>query len=447
LVLKINSITDKIKGNEDNITIRVLTDPEHYIKKINNILICIVAISVFLFGSVVYKNTKRLDFAILAQAFPLSFSSLLENLPRLEPEPVLVASAYFLATIFVPLTTKQKDEVEHIWWFSLMTGIILGIGVVSKVTFIPLLLLIFILPKFRDIIFAIISFVVTVVILTIPIWSAIPRMIEWFTRLVTHTGRYGHGDAGFPLIPDLISNGISLYHTVPILFYFIPALLLISILDVIRKKPYKLNRVIIIIVFVLITQLIATIKHPSPSGHYLMPTMALSGFIILNILMNLPQRYPYFLISIFFILCTISIGKAELATKNNLLKYQKVHNDFLILKRISKEKYCCRTADYYTSSSKEFALIFGNGYSQNNYRRELAKIYPDYISYNLWGKYFLSFKHHYSKKNKNLLFRNDENICLIGTKSLPFNGQPSVKMLDKRGVFKLYKYIGWNEDS
>ena len=194
-----------------------------------------------------------------------------------------------------------------------------------------------------------------------------------------------------------------------------------------------------------ITQLIATIKHPSPSGHYLMPTMALSGFVILIILLNLPQRYPYIFILIISILCIISINKATLTTEKNLLGYQNKHNDILLLKTLSKEKYGCRIVDFYTSSSKEYALMFGNGYSKNNYRQELTKLYPNYLSYNLWGKYFLSFKHHYSGKNQNLLFSNDEKICLVGTKDLPFKGQPSVKMLDKRGIFKLYKYLGWNE--
>lgn len=203
-----------------------------------------------------------------------------------------------------------------------------------------------------------------------------------------------------------------------------------------------LNRFLVVILVVLTSFIAITIKHPGP--HYLMPMMALSGFLILVISLTFPWRNSVFFVPIISVICVFFVHKAIKQTKGVLLNYQKQHNEFSRLKEVAQQYGCRVISYYYRSSSQEYALLFGNNFAGNIYQKELAELYPEFMTYNIWGHWFSGFKSRYSHIQVNELLHNADPICLLGTISLPYDGQPAVKILEKTEQAYLYQFLGWD---
>jgi hypothetical protein len=443
LVLKVNALIGEFKGEDTSITIKVLQNPERYIEKISHVLLSIIAIAVFLFGLQVYLETKNLGLAIISQAFPLTFSTLLEHLPRLEPEPLLIASIYLLAATLVPIATGTAGKTS-LQLRASIAGTIMGIGLVTKVTFTPLLLFLLVFHGKKAKLFAVIALVVSVIMLTIPIWDSIPRVVNWLIVLMIHSGHYGRGETGLPSVSILLSNGTSLFRAIPIIFCFIP-LLLVSLFTVKKDAKFSgLYWLLVVSLLVLISCLAITIKHYSP--HYVMQAIALSGFLLLIIVLSFSRKSPKFFVFIISIMCGFLIYSALGQTKETLLSYQKQHNEHSWLQEVAQQ-YGCRTISYYRSSSPKYALQFGNNFARRIYHNDLIKLYPEHVSYSLQGKRFFDFQGPLTRSEVDDFLQDSNPICLLGTVPLPYNGQPAVEIVEKKGQTILYQFLGFNDHS
>lgn len=443
LVLKANVLIGEIKGKKIKITNKVLRNPERYINQISNVLIFILVISVFLFGLQVYRATKHLGLAIIAQMFPLTFTSLLTNLPRIQPEPLLVACTYLLAAILVPFATDTTNNTSSPLR-AFMAGVIVAIGVVTKVTFAPLVLFLFVFYGNKAKLSAALAFICTISILTIPIWDSIPLVVNWLVGIMMHSGHYGHGEVGLPAASDLLSNSIRLLRAAPVIFVLIP-LLVVSLFTAKKDaENSRITRLFAISLLVSFSCLVITIKHCGI--RYLMPVMGLSSFFIFILAAPLSRKNLNIFICISSIICTLLLYKSTKESKASLVKFQKRHNEHSWLQKIAHQ-YGCRTASYYRSSSPKYALRFGNDFSRNIYNSDLMDLYPENLSYNIWEKRFYNFNGALSHSEVDDLLGQSTPVCLLGTVQLPFNGQPRVKILEKKGQSVLYQFLGFDEQN
>ena len=443
LVIKVTALLGAPRGEETNITLEVLQNPERYIEKISHVLLGIIGIAVFLFGRQVYAETKNMGFAIISQAFPLAFSTLLVHLPRLEPEPLLIASVYLLAATLVPIATGTVSRAS-LPLRACTAGAIMGLGVVTKVTFAPLLLYLLVLPGLKAKLHAVIAFVGSVTILTIPIWDSIPHVVEWLVGLMTHSGIYGTGEPGLPSVSFLLSNGAKLFKATPIVFCFIP-LLLVSLLTAKKAAKFSgLYRLLVVSLLAVTICLAITIKHYHP--RYMMQSMALSGFLLFIIVLAFCRKSPHFFVFMISIMCCFLVYNALGQTKGNLLWHQKQHNELLWLEEVAQQ-YGCRTVDYYTSSSPKYALLFGNDFVRWIYHDPLNELHPEYVSYNLWGKSFSGFQGPLSRAEIDDFLQSSKSICLLGTWPLPHEGQPEVEIIAQKGHTRLYQFLGFRDHS
>lgn len=438
-VLKLDSLVAAIKGETESISMKVIKDPERYIKQINNILIYIVAITVFFFGFQIYLSTQQLGLAIISQAFPLTFWILLDHLPRLEPEPLLIACGYMLGTILVPVATDDLGETSSLPR-AFIAGITVGIGLMTKVTFAPLLLFLLVFREKKAKILALIVLSVTIFILIIPIWERIPQFAKWLIRLAIYSGRFGYGDIGLPATSTLLGNAIDLIKNAPLIFCFIPVLLYLLLFIKRKLKFSSLYRLLIISFITLIICLAITIKHYA--AHYIMQIIALSGFIFFIIALTFSfQKKIIFILSI---ICVFFINNAISQAEKNLEDINKFHDQQAKMQEAAI-KYGCRTVNYYRSSSPQYALMFGNNFAGDIYRNDLFKLYPEYLSYNVWDQRFWDFHGPLNSQRTIELIKNSYLICLLGSWPLPYEGQPAVKIIEQIGQTNLYQFLGFND--
>ena len=176
----------------DSMHLDVLSHPEVYLHWINSSLILLLGISLYFSGSLVYKFSKNLYLALLTQSIPFLFSSLLLSTSRVTPEPLMMVCVSLLSILFI-FEYYQKDVPFSSIKSNVIFGGLIGLGIASKVTLTPLILLVFLPPAKKLKITVMLSAGLSFFVFTLPIFPLYLKMIDWLKDLLIHKGIYGGG--------------------------------------------------------------------------------------------------------------------------------------------------------------------------------------------------------------------------------------------------------------
>ena len=134
-----------VAGKED-LAGDVLVRPEFYLSSLYGILLLFLFLSLTIAGILISRWSGDYIAAILLQtAIPLSYSARHFALPRMKPEHLLLILAVWMSIIVLYhyRQVQQHGKKEPVWQYGLITG--LGIGL--KITFVPLVTLPLVLLK------------------------------------------------------------------------------------------------------------------------------------------------------------------------------------------------------------------------------------------------------------------------------------------------------------
>jgi len=387
-------------SDKDSLEFAVLKKPEFYLTVINIVLVTFNALLLFILGIVTLNLTKNIWLSLLLQLSPfLANTMIINGLPRISPEPLLLLAGLLFVLILIKMAFSENlSKSAH--WYMIIMAFVAGFGVATKLTFIPLLIIpLFVLPGLRNRIGFVFLTGLSFVLWTWPIISQYKNLLDWYCKIVTHTGHYGLGNPGI-IDPGLyLQNIISLFLRNPLFFlilFFSTGFILMSGLSFAgkekakKKNPWQ-NIFFRILAAITVAQLFAVLivaKHYT--DHYLLPVMSLSGLILFLIFVYLRQ-IDYFsrvnikklviLPGIFFI-----IGTAWRTDdiKNVIIQNIQVREEAMAVNQILEIEY----KDYliipiYRCSSPICALAFGNFYINNGlYSESLQKIYGDACFFN-----------------------------------------------------------------
>jgi hypothetical protein len=417
-----------------SVTETVLQNPDFYLVTVNTILLIITTICLLLLGFISFSLDRNIILSLLLQLAPF-LSTTLDAAPRVSPEILLLCLTQLLVIL---LLFYLYSEVDRLPKFSLAIGAILGLGIAVKVTFLPLLLVILLLPGLRQKGIAILSTIGTFFLATLPILSQYPRLFNWLTSIATHTGHYGGGNQGLIDVSGLPSTfAVLLEHDR--LFFYIISLSALNFLIVTfyfswyrSKEPIsqnshqgfaikKLYRLFACLLSIVLVQLLLTLKHPNI--HYLIPSMGLCGLLILvqvSLVAQIltPVLKPIILSSIglfAFGICVVAISPN---IYNKILQKAEFNKSYIgeiqTINSLIQQKYpLCTHVRYYRSSDRAYALKFGNDFAANQFSQPLQSMYPNAVFYNIWSRKYESFN---QELNLNTLL--NEKKCVI------FQGSP-----------------------
>jgi hypothetical protein len=174
----------------------VLTDPEPFLHLINFALLLLTAIALFALGYAVYRFSQNLILMLIAQISPfLMIQTHLGGEPsRVSPDVLVFCISQLLALVLIRYL--YTDGAGRSRKFALQLGSVIGLGMATKVTFIPMFLF-FLLPRgWKLKAWALGAMILTFLMATLPIITEYGRMLRWLTGIATHTGAYGGGDVG-----------------------------------------------------------------------------------------------------------------------------------------------------------------------------------------------------------------------------------------------------------
>ncbi|MEO8211090.1 MAG: hypothetical protein ABI840_11075 [bacterium] len=393
---------------ENNDLVRdVFNDPEFYLNKIFKTFLLMNTAAIFLLGYLIFKRTKSLATAVFLQLSPFSFYSddIFFQMTNVSVEPMLVFIILLLITaIFIFLNNNGADRKSLN--YSIVFGVLCGLGMVTKISFLPVMMIPFLLIKeikFR-VIFILIS-ILTFLIFVFPAFSAenADGFSVWIKDLVTHSGKYGKGSEDFVQTSVYLSNIKTIFSQN--LFFSLSYISLISILIFQFFKKHKSqirsNKYFSLIagIFIAMSLLILMVaKHFSL--YYMIPAYMFSLLALFAVSSLIISLYPeflkhknksYFYYAVIGIVLVFSIFQVRKIYKETKYAVGARNDARVIIKSLEENYGNSIVVGSYQCSGKEFALHLGSsfgGTQRANYMSILKEMHPNNFYYNRWDNTF-----------------------------------------------------------
>jgi len=380
--------------SREEMTLNVLSDPEHYLRLLNNLFILFYCACSLIAGYVALRVTGNLLVSVLLQTTPFLSSTTQQGLTGLRPEPLLVSLSLLIVT--VAILTFKFDVRRYAFRFALVFGLISGIAMASKINFLPVLLIpVIVLPSWRSrISFGVVTaaaFVVSIVPILAPL--QLRNIFGFVLGVTTHTGRYGVGKVGF-IDPNQYFTSVANLVRGDLLFFLV-LLLSIILLVIGRTRLQGGNRwrVLLAVSAAEVFQLLLVAKHPH--SRYLVRGLALAGLNVLLLAEALTNQYSGAKRVVALTVVSIAILLAAgIHLKSGYSKAKALVAEQLAVKsKLDNEFQGVPVVDYYSASSLPYALKYGSGYSGNYFGPQLQKLYPESYFFNVWEAQFSNFEH------------------------------------------------------
>lgn len=372
----------------------VLRDPERYLAGINIALNLLVGTSAWFAARMIWLQTGRLGVALLV---PLSLPCLLQtaiSLGRVTPEPMLVAAALLVFALALPAST---DAAKQPGWRDAPTatrlfGAALGAGIATKVTFVPMLAAIWLLPRGNRraaCAWSAIAFLAAIV----PVLPFAPRMAGWFASLALNRGHLASGDVGIPDPSRLADNLSGFLAGEPALFIAM-ALLAACVLVSRRLPQWRIGGASAttwsgVALAVSLLQLGISLKHGAP--RYLVAATVFDALVLVALAASAPwgslRRGP--LAAALAAMVMAGSATAALAAYGRWQAAYGADADARAKMLASAgSRTDCLLVHYSGSGSPEHALAFGNDYARRKFAARLGTLYTDATFYDIWQREF-----------------------------------------------------------
>jgi hypothetical protein len=379
----------------------VVADPERYLRAFQATLAVGFAIALFIMGAALARARDVLT-AVSAQVTVAAFGAvLLLGLPRVSAEPMLATvGALLVAVLAAPaLGPQAHGPAPPPLGRALAVGGVLGLGIATKVTFLPLVAVTFLLRGARARALALATAPVAFVVCTLPALSQYPQMFHWLWRLATHRGRYAKGPEGLPGISELTHNVAGMVRGEPVLFAFLALYAVVALAAVLRPPPTaearSARRVVVAVSAVIVLQVAITAKYTS--AYYLLPAMMVTPLANAALIVGLRAPGPAFrrwsVAGALALVLLLGIGRnAAAGMRVQSAAAQVLADRAAVMDRIATTPGCA-VVEYYGATSIRYGLELGNSFAGQRYAEPLAALHPDALFFDIWRYRFSSYSH------------------------------------------------------
>lgn len=243
-------------GRELPFSAAVFAAPEFFLKATSLTLLSLNAAALLLLGLRVHAATRNLPLALLPQSGLVLLGPLTPRLFHVAPEALVLMSASLAMAVLAPVLFARDTTFSA--WRAILLGVVLAIGVTTKVTFLPLIALVLLLPSLREILIAAGALLVVAALLLLPIFSRLGQVYAWLMGILMHEGRYGFGEEGLVDLARVPGRAAQLVLAEPIL-----AIAAIGCLVVIFKRGLigRAGLVAAVLAAILVAQVAMVLKH------------------------------------------------------------------------------------------------------------------------------------------------------------------------------------------
>lgn len=358
------------------------TEPEGFLQAgaftligLNTLLFSVVSLKLF-------NLAKKQEVVFAFQLGLLLFFPVIETFSMFTPEPMLLTGVLLLCLGLFPVLIKNEgSDPKYARYF----GLALGFGMATKVTFLPLGLLLFLFPRIQQkkiVKFAAISFLIC----TFPIWGRYFNMAKWLFKIAFHEGIYGTGSVGLVNSSKIIDHAKQLIAVTPFLFVTLTALSAYLIFSHKKNVPI-INKFLILSLGALLFSLCLNLKHPGV--RYMVPVLLLCAPLAAVIAYQYGQYKKIYIMGLYAIMLS-GVGLSG-------IDYQKWHQLRVLESkgRANFEAYVathhCKVIGYGLPSLQSYAMFFGNQWGWKKRTQILDKYYPDTVFFEPSQEVFFDF--------------------------------------------------------
>ncbi len=397
----------------------VLSRPEDYLHAISVTLQAAFCGLLWAVGIRIWRRTGSLAAALTLQAGFLVFHQTLLALTRVSPEPLLMIAALALAIPLIPMMFEQqsKDSGEE-GGPAMLTGAIVGFGIVTKLTFLPLAALILVFRSWRPRLRFGAAMLVSMAVFLLPVWGELNRIFGWTLGLATHQERYGRGEAGLPNVDTLIHGVHRLSLAEPLLFPLAAAVAAVLALLFLRGRQIAgdrapwLRRALLAGLLGIGGVVLLTAKHYA--AHYSLPALALLPLLVAAVVASTRRRTGRRTLAIpMAVLVLVAAGVVHNAWRIGRWTFalRRIQHEIWAQEQLLASRPDCLAAGVYRSSLPGFALHFGNFSSDWRHIRPLEKLYPEEIHFQVFSGNFEAYG--FEAKNDEIRARLAGGECVL----------------------------------
>lgn len=381
-------ITFLVAG-QGNMVEDVIARPELYLTFSTILLAVIMATVLLWFGKIIYKNNGSLLELLILQSAVFIGNVLIDLPARYIPDRfleilVLVFSGLCYQYFYAKDYTGKK--------FAIYSGIVMGIGFITKFNFLPLLLVPFMVVngKKNKMIY-IGTFMLTAFIMFLPVIKEFAYFRGFITSIITHDGLYGGGS-------EQVFNAQAFWHNSLLIFKDNLAFTIVVILSIIGlsflifkpdKRKSNKHEFLFYIANVLAILIAVVMVSKHYKSYYLIPVVSLTAFVFLvsfklsqEFVKLLAVRYVFgLMLLILIIIPTSKVGLMYQSKINQQNNNQLISN--FIQNNISSTDYLFIEPTWLYGPMLENGLTYGISYVafRHYYYNEFERIYNNVITW------------------------------------------------------------------
>jgi hypothetical protein len=426
----------------------VINQSELYLSAIIVGLAICYAISVYYLGWLVWRIYRSLLWAITVEGLALMFPFTLLFLTRDNPEIAILTLGNLLAAeiLRIGLGKASASTPSRL-------GILTGACLMTKFTFLPALLLGYlVLPRFpRRYLKYSLALGGTVAFFLLPIITRVRAMFRWLAALALHSGGYGSGKRNvvdphkaFQWLCDYLTNN-ALYSIILIFCFVILAL-------VWRSSPRFPRRVLAALGLYHIAILILVSKHPSSFGEaddrymiaslvLVLPTLLLAIDLLSKVRPETEARWWHRSAQALALALMIWAGAIRVPAMYLALSRAKLERyeaqGFAKSLPIDAAVVICSW-----SSSRPFALFCANEWAGRRYDQPLIALFPEFLMYECFGGFYTYRAERYLPDDPPIRAWFDLHSKIFFYCGLPRTHWPIEQQLPKGYALKLIQSFG-----
>jgi hypothetical protein len=450
----------------------VVQDPEKYLRKIHWALLLFTALTVWVCPWITALVLRNYLIGLLIQAPSLFYGWVLSYAlffgSDLMVVPFSIATVCLCSLLIAPWSTSKHLDiglgfgprsidpasmrVVRIPAIAGLIGFMCALGIVTKLTFFPLILIsLFCCWTVRNAATFASSFLLGLMLALLPIYSKLGRLGGWILALSIHRGTYGTGAIGLPNGGEYLGSIVSLIGAEP-LVVTIPlaasaGVIVLSLANIGSDvRLLKLSwRTALPLLGLQLGSFLAIAKHPS--AQYLIPLCVSTGFslVVLYCVLRTAKigiiRRVAGWVTLLGLLLVGFTSFAEFAPRT----YAEIRDrNAALLRLYRRAKQITQNdvrVDYYFSDSPEFPLCYGNVFSRRVFGSLLANRHPKALFFDDFTGRFETFTDSIDPES---VLRQHDHLYFLGNPDRLHNvdgvDARTFETIDKAGGFYLQKW-------